>query len=169
MSGHSKWATIKHKKGAADKRGKLFNKLARHLEVAARAGGADPDTNPTLRTAVQKAKAAQMTNDNIDRPSNAAPARSRPGRMRNHVRGLRSGRAADAGRCPHRQPQSHRRRHPRRLHQARRFAGRAGRRRAGSSPGAASSSTAPPTRTSCSWRRSTPAPTTFSTTAARGG
>jgi YebC/PmpR family DNA-binding regulatory protein len=68
MSGHSKWATIKHKKGAVDKaRGKLFNKLARQLEVAARAGGGDPDANPTLRTAVQKAKGAQMTNDAIDR------------------------------------------------------------------------------------------------------
>ena len=68
MSGHSKWATIKHKKGAADKaRGKLFAKLARQIEVAARAGGGDPDTNPTLRTAVQKAKGAQMTNDAIDR------------------------------------------------------------------------------------------------------
>jgi YebC/PmpR family DNA-binding regulatory protein len=68
MSGHSKWATIKHKKGATDRaRGKLFNKLARQLEVAARAGGGDPDANPTLRTAVQKAKAAQMTNDAIDR------------------------------------------------------------------------------------------------------
>jgi len=68
MSGHSKWATIKHKKGAVDKaRGKLFNKLARQLEVAARAGGGDADANPTLRTAIQKAKAAQMTNDAIDR------------------------------------------------------------------------------------------------------
>lgn len=68
MSGHSKWATIKHKKGAADKaRGKLFNKLARQLEVAARSGGGDPDANPTLRTAVQKAKGAQMTNEAIDR------------------------------------------------------------------------------------------------------
>src|SRR6188474_405104 len=68
MSGHSKWATIKHKKGAADKaRGKLFAKLARQLEVAAKAGGGDPDANPPLRTAVQKAKAAQMTNDAIDR------------------------------------------------------------------------------------------------------
>ena len=68
MSGHSKWATIKHKKGAADKaRGKLFAKLARQLEVSARAGGGDPDANPTLRTAIQKAKAAQMTNDAIDR------------------------------------------------------------------------------------------------------
>ena len=68
MSGHSKWATIKHKKGAADaKRGKLFAKLARQIEVAARAGGGDVDANPTLRTAVQKAKSSQMTNDAIDR------------------------------------------------------------------------------------------------------
>jgi YebC/PmpR family DNA-binding regulatory protein len=68
MSGHSKWATIKHKKGAADKaRGKLFAKIARQIEVAARSGGGDTDANPTLRTAVQKAKAAQMTNDAIDR------------------------------------------------------------------------------------------------------
>ena len=68
MSGHSKWATIKHKKGAVDKaRGKLFAKIARQIEVAARDGGGDPDTNATLRTMVQKAKAAQMTNDAIDR------------------------------------------------------------------------------------------------------
>ena len=67
MSGHSKWATIKHKKGAADKaRGKLFAKLARQIEVAAKSGG-EIDSNPTLRTAVQKAKAERMTNDAIDR------------------------------------------------------------------------------------------------------
>ncbi len=68
MSGHSKWATIKHKKGAADKaRGKLFAKVARQIEVAAKAGGGDVDSNPTLRTAVAKARAARMTNDAIDR------------------------------------------------------------------------------------------------------
>ena len=68
MSGHSKWATIKHKKGAADKaRGKLFAKIARQLEVASREGGGDPTSNATLRTVMQKAKAAQMTNDAIDR------------------------------------------------------------------------------------------------------
>jgi YebC/PmpR family DNA-binding regulatory protein len=68
MSGHSKWATIKHKKGAADKaRAKVFNKIARQLEVAAREGGPDPSANATLRTVVLKAKAAQMTNDAIDR------------------------------------------------------------------------------------------------------
>ncbi len=68
MSGHSKWATIKHKKGAADKaRGKLFAKLARQIEVAARAGGGDTDSNAALRTMVLKAKAGQMTKDAIDR------------------------------------------------------------------------------------------------------
>ena len=68
MSGHSKWATIKHKKGAADKaRAKVFNKIARQLEVAAREGGPDPTSNASLRTVVQKAKGAQMTNDAIDR------------------------------------------------------------------------------------------------------
>jgi YebC/PmpR family DNA-binding regulatory protein len=68
MSGHSKWATIKHKKGAADKaRGKLFAKVARQIEVAAREGGGDASSNATLRSAIQKAKAAQMTNDAIER------------------------------------------------------------------------------------------------------
>jgi YebC/PmpR family DNA-binding regulatory protein len=68
MSGHSKWATIKRKKGALDKaRGKAFAKLARQLEVAAREGGGDPTSNASLRTVVLKAKAAQMTNDAIDR------------------------------------------------------------------------------------------------------
>lgn len=68
MSGHSKWATIKHKKAAVDKaRGKLFAKLARQIEVSAREGGGDPDSNASLRTMVLKAKAAQMTNDAIDR------------------------------------------------------------------------------------------------------
>jgi len=68
MSGHSKWATIKHQKGAKDaKRGKLFAKLARQIEVTAREGGGDPSSNAALRTAVLKAKAGQMTNEAIDR------------------------------------------------------------------------------------------------------
>jgi YebC/PmpR family DNA-binding regulatory protein len=68
MSGHSKWASIKHKKGAADaKRGKLFTKLARAITVAARDGGPDPDGNPTLATAIQKARDASMPKDNIQR------------------------------------------------------------------------------------------------------
>jgi YebC/PmpR family DNA-binding regulatory protein len=68
MSGHSKWSSIKHKKGAADaKRGRLFTKLARAITVAARDGGGDPDSNPSLATAVQKARDASMPKDNIQR------------------------------------------------------------------------------------------------------
>ena len=68
MSGHSKWHSIKHKKGAIDaKRGKLFTKIIREMTIAARLGGGDPDTNPRLRTAVDKAKAANMPADNIKR------------------------------------------------------------------------------------------------------
>jgi len=68
MSGHSKWATIKHKKGAADKkRGKLFAKLIKQVEVAARHGGGDPDANPTLRTMFQKARDASVPLDTIER------------------------------------------------------------------------------------------------------
>jgi len=68
MSGHSKWASIKHKKGAADaKRGKLFTKLARAITVAARDGGGDPDGNAALATAIQKARDASMPKDNIQR------------------------------------------------------------------------------------------------------
>jgi YebC/PmpR family DNA-binding regulatory protein len=71
MSGHNKWSTIKRKKGAADaKRGALFTKLIKEITVAARSGGADVDANPRLRTAVLKAKAANMPNDNIDRAIN---------------------------------------------------------------------------------------------------
>src|SRR3984893_13415445 len=68
MSGHSKWATIKHKKGAQDKaRGKLFAKLIRQVEVAAREGGGDPSDNPTLRTMSQKARDASVPTDTIER------------------------------------------------------------------------------------------------------
>ncbi|CAN5282836.1 YebC/PmpR family DNA-binding transcriptional regulator [soil metagenome] len=68
MSGHSKWATTKHKKAVVDaKRGKLFAKLIKNIEVAARTGGADLAGNPTLYDAVQKAKKSSVPNDNIDR------------------------------------------------------------------------------------------------------
>jgi YebC/PmpR family DNA-binding regulatory protein len=68
MSGHSKWSSIKHKKGAADaKRGKLFSKLARAITVAAREGGGDTDGNPALATAVQKAREASMPKDKIQK------------------------------------------------------------------------------------------------------
>ena len=68
MSGHSKWSTIKHKKGAKDaQRGKLFAKLARAVEVAAREGGGDPAANASLAQAIDKAKSASVPNDNIER------------------------------------------------------------------------------------------------------
>ncbi|WP_203566396.1 YebC/PmpR family DNA-binding transcriptional regulator [Aestuariimicrobium ganziense] len=68
MSGHSKWATTKHKKAVIDaKRGKLFAKLIKNVEVAARIGGGDPGGNPTLYDAIQKAKKSSVPNDNIDR------------------------------------------------------------------------------------------------------
>ncbi|MCW2935820.1 MAG: sle [Actinomycetia bacterium] len=68
MSGHSKWATTKHKKAVVDaKRGKLFAKLIKNIEVAARTGGGDPTGNPTLYDAIQKAKKSSVPNDNIDR------------------------------------------------------------------------------------------------------
>jgi YebC/PmpR family DNA-binding regulatory protein len=68
MSGHSKWATIKHQKGAKDaRRGKLFAKLIRGIEVAARTGGATPEGNPTLADAIQKAKDNSVPNDTIER------------------------------------------------------------------------------------------------------
>ncbi|MGB6068458.1 MAG: YebC/PmpR family DNA-binding transcriptional regulator [Desulfomonilaceae bacterium] len=68
MSGHNKWSTIKHKKGAADaKRGKMFSKLIKEITIAARMGGGDVDGNPRLRTAVNTARTANMPKENIDR------------------------------------------------------------------------------------------------------
>ena len=68
MSGHSKWSTIKRKKGVADaKRGKIFTKLIRELSTAARIGGGDPESNPRLRLVIEKAKGANMPKDNIQR------------------------------------------------------------------------------------------------------
>ncbi len=68
MSGHSKWATTKHKKAVVDaRRGKMFAKLIKNVEVAARTGGADPAGNPTLADAIEKAKKSSVPNDNIDR------------------------------------------------------------------------------------------------------
>ncbi|MBM7644704.1 YebC/PmpR family DNA-binding regulatory protein [Scopulibacillus daqui] len=73
MAGHSKWKNIQHRKNAQDaKRGKLFMKLAKDIFTAAKTGGGDPDTNNALRTAIEKAKAANMPNDNITRAINKA-------------------------------------------------------------------------------------------------
>ena len=68
MAGHSKWANIKHRKGAQDaKRGKVFTKIAKEITVAAKIGGGDPDGNPRLRTAIAKARGVSMPKDNIER------------------------------------------------------------------------------------------------------
>src|SRR5204863_6325937 len=68
MSGHSKWATIKHKKGALDaKRGKIFTRLIKEISIAAKNGGGDPDGNPRLRSAILAARSASMPNDNVER------------------------------------------------------------------------------------------------------
>ena len=92
MSGHSKWATTKHKKAVIDaRRGKMFAKLIKNIEVAARMGGGDLSGNPTLYDAVQKAKKSSVPNDNIDRAVKRGSGR-RGRRCRlpdDHVRGLR--------------------------------------------------------------------------------
>src|SRR6266581_9621907 len=68
MAGHSRWAKVKHFKGAIDaKRGKIFSKLSKEISIAAKLGGADPDMNPRLRMVLLKCRAANMPNDNIDR------------------------------------------------------------------------------------------------------
>ena len=66
MSGHNKWSTIKHKKGAADaKRGKIFSRIAKEMTIVAKSGGGDPGSNPTLRTLIAKAKACNMPTDEV--------------------------------------------------------------------------------------------------------
>jgi transcriptional/translational regulatory protein YebC/TACO1 len=88
MSGHSKWATIKHKKAALDaKRGKAFTRLIKEIQIAARNGG-DPDMNPRLRTAIAAAKAVSMPAENIKRAIMRGTGELEGG---NHVRGLWSG------------------------------------------------------------------------------
>jgi YebC/PmpR family DNA-binding regulatory protein len=86
MSGHSKWSSIKHKKGAADaKRGKLFSKLSRAIIVAAREGGPDPDGNATLATAIQKARDNSMPKDNIERAIARGAGTASDGEAYEHV------------------------------------------------------------------------------------
>src|SRR5699024_12239967 len=80
MAGHSKWATTKHKKAVIDaRRGKLFAKLVKNIEVAARMGGPDPAGHPTLYDAIQKAKKTSVPNDNIDRAVKRAGSLDRGG------------------------------------------------------------------------------------------
>ena len=130
MSGHSKWATIKHKKGAADHaRGKLFAKLIRQVEVAAREGGGDPDMNPTLRTMYQKARDASVPLDTIERAIKRGTG-DLEGVIYEQItyEGYAPGRCGGADRGAHRQPQPHRLRGAQHLHQVRRIDGRARRR-----------------------------------------
>ncbi len=76
MSGHSKWATTKHKKAVVDaRRGKMFARLIKNIEVAARVGGGDPAGNPTLYDAIQKAKKSSVPNENIERARKRGAAR----------------------------------------------------------------------------------------------
>ena len=112
MSGHSKWATTKYRKGAQDKaRAKVFAKCIRAIEVAARDGGGDLDANAGLRTAFQKARAASVPIDTIEKAIKRGTGRPRGGALRVHqLRGLRARRRGHHGRDPERQPQPHRRR-----------------------------------------------------------
>ena len=105
MSGHSKWATIKHKKGKTDaKRGKLFSKLSRAITVAAREGGADPAMNISLANAIEKAKAESMPKDNIERAIQRGAGGAERRAVREHpLRGLRPRRRGDHRRGAHRQ------------------------------------------------------------------
>ena len=109
MSGHSKWATTKHKKAVIDaKRGKLFAKLIKNIEVAARTGGGDPAGNPTLYDAIQKAKKSSVPNDNIERAvkrgsgaeaGGAVPRRLHPGTVGRTGRRRRAGAGPRHRRC----------------------------------------------------------------------
>ena len=122
MSGHSKWATIKHKKGAADQaRGKLFAKIIRQVEVAARQGGGDIDMNPTLRTMYQKARSASVPARHHREGHQAGHRRPRGRHLRaDHLRGLRPPRRGHPHRRADRQPQPHRLRRAHRAQEERR-------------------------------------------------
>ena len=164
MSGHSKWATIKRKKGAADaKRGKVFTKLIREIATAARIGGGDPDANPRLRLAIDKARAANMPKDNIERAIKKGTGGGEaeayeevvyegygPGGAALYVETLTDNKQPHRGRAA---PRAHPVRGQPRRQRLRRLPVR--------EEGRSSSSTGPAsTRTRCWRRRSRPAPTT---------
>ena len=127
MSGHSKWATTKHKKAVIDaRRGKLFAKLIKNIEVAARVGGGDPAGNPTLYDAIQKAKKTSVPNDNIDRAVKRGSGAEGGGADYETMmyEGVRAGRRGAIDRVPDRQPQPGRLRGPGGGHPQRRDHGR---------------------------------------------
>ncbi len=154
MSGHSKWATIKHKKGALDaKRGKLFTKLIKELTVAARMGGGDPGGNPRLRKAIADAKGQSMPNDTINRAVKRGTGEIEGAAYEEITyEGTRPCGHALPRRVDDRQPQPHRRRDPEDLREAQRRSWAAPARPGGPSTARASSSSprATPPRTS-SW------------------
>ena len=132
MSGHSKWATTKHKKAVIDqRRAKSFAKLIKNIEVAAKIGGADLSGNPTLVDAVQKAKKTSVPNDNIDRAIKRGAGLTRRDRRLHddHVRGLRPQRRRASDRVPHRQQEPRGGRGAHRDDPQRRHHGRPGQRR----------------------------------------
>ena len=122
MSGHSKWATTKHRKGAKDSaRAKVFAKLIRQVEVAAREGGGDLDTNASLRTMYQKAREASVPLDTIERAIKRGTGELEGVRYEaDQLRGLRPRRRGGHRRDPDRQPQPHQRRDQARLRAKRR-------------------------------------------------
>ena len=127
MSGHSKWATTKHKKAVVDaKRGKLFAKLIKNIEVAARTGGGDIGGNPTLADAIAKAKSQSVPNDNIDRAHKRGAGLEAGGADWETItyEGYGPQRRRDPGRVPDRQPQPGRVRGPHRDEPQRRLARR---------------------------------------------
>ena len=109
MSGHSKWSTIKHKKGAADaKRGRFFTKLIKEITMAARLGGGAPESNPRLRKAIDDAKAVNMPADNIKRAHPARHGRAARRQLRgSDVRGVRPRRRRGPRRGDDRQQEPH--------------------------------------------------------------
>ena len=122
MSGHSHWATIKHKKGAIDaKRGKLWSKLSRAIIIAARNGGGDPTMNLKLRYAIDKAREVSMPKDNIERAIKRGTGDTE-GQVFEEItyEGIGPGGCCHPGRRPHRQPQPHHRRGPQDLRARRR-------------------------------------------------
>ena len=131
MSGHSHWATIKHKKGAIDaKRGKLWSKLSRAIIIAARHGGGDPTMNLKLRYAIDKARASQHAQGQHRAGHQARHRRAGRADLRgDHLRGLWPRRRGYPGRSADRQPQPHRRRDPQDLRALRRQDGQRRQRR----------------------------------------
>ena len=126
MSGHNKWSSIKHKKGAQDaKRGKIFTKLIKEITVAARMGGGDLDANPRLRTAVAAAKSENMPKDNIERAIKKGTGELEGVNYEEtRLRRLRPRRRRHAGGIPDGQQEPGRGRNPPHLQQIRRQSGR---------------------------------------------